>query len=236
MRLYLFDIDGTLVYAHRAGHTCLIQAMTALFGTAGTPDGYDWRGKTDPQIVVDLLRGALVPEPIIRARLDECFARYARCLEGVVDAGHPVDVYPGIRPLLEALSTRDDALVGLLTGNVEPGARLKLKPTGLLPFFRLGAYGSDDIDRRNLPAIARARAQALAGRPIPFSDILIIGDTPLDIDCARAAGAVAVAVATGQHSLEELSAHSPDLLFPDFSDTAAALRLLAGATVRRTAG
>lgn len=224
MRLFLFDIDGTLVYAHQAGHTCLIRAMEAVFGTAGTPDGYDWRGKTDPQIVVDLLRGAAVPEPVIRARLDDCFARYAEFLAGLIDGGHPVDVYPGVRPLVEALAARDDALVGLLTGNVEAGARLKLKPTGLLPYFRVAAYGSDDRDRRKLPAVARARAQALTGRNIPLSDLVIIGDTPLDIDCARAAGAVAVAVATGQHAVGELAAHAPDLLFPNFADTAAVLR------------
>jgi phosphoglycolate phosphatase-like HAD superfamily hydrolase len=226
MRLFLFDIDGTLVYAHRAGHTCMIRAMEEVFGTAGDQERYDWRGKTDPQIVCDLVRAAGVPERVIRERLGDCFAAYARCLEGLIDGGHRVDVYPGIPPLVQALAARQDALVGLLTGNVEPGARLKLKPTGLLPHFRVAAYGSDDIDRRKLPAIARARAQALIGRKIPFSRLVVIGDTPLDIDCARAVGAVAVAVATGQHSVEELAAHAPDLLFRDFSDTPAALQAL----------
>jgi len=228
MRLFLFDIDGTLVYAHRAGHTCLLQAMEAVFGTAGDWERYDWRGKTDPQIVCDLVRGAGVPEPTVRERLGDCFATYAACLEQLIDAGHPVEVFPGIRPLLEGLAARQDALVGLLTGNVEPGARLKLKPTSLFPYFKVAAYGSDDMDRRKLPAIARARAQALTGTEIPFSHLVVIGDTPLDIDCARAAGAVAVAVATGRHSVQELAAHAPDLLFPDFSDTPAALRAFAG--------
>lgn len=226
MRLILFDIDGTLLDANRAGHTCLVRAMQAIFGTAGAQERYDWRGKTDPQIVGDLLREAAVPEAVIRARLPDCFEAYARCLERLIDAGHPVNVCPGIRPLVERLATRDDALVGLLTGNVEAGARLKLKPTGLLPYFKVAAFGSDDTDRRRLPAIARERAQALTGRRIPFADLVIIGDTPLDIDCARAAGAVAVAVATGHHAVEELAAHAPDHLFPDLADTAAALAAL----------
>ncbi len=128
--------------------------------------------------------------------------------------------------VVRALRLRKDALVGLLTGNIERGARAKLKPTGLLPFFRVGAFGSDDADRRRLPAIARARAHTLVGREFPCDRVIIIGDTPLDVDCARACGAVAVAVATGQHRLDELSACTPDLLFPDFSDADAVLHAL----------
>ncbi len=226
MRLFLFDIDGTLVYAHKAGRTCLLRAMRDVFGTEGIADSYDWRGKTDPQIVRDLLRGAEFPEAVIQARLGECFAAYAAFLGEKIDRGHPVDVFPGIRQLLQALSAREDALLGILTGNVEAGARLKLKPTGLLPYFKVGAYGSDDSDRRKLPAVALAQAQALTGQPIPASRAVILGDTPLDIDCARAAGAKAVAVATGQHSVEELAAHAPDLLFESFAAVEDCLRAL----------
>jgi phosphoglycolate phosphatase-like HAD superfamily hydrolase len=226
MRLFLFDIDGTLIYAHKAGRTCLLRAMQEVFGTTGAEGQYDWRGKTDPQIVRDLLCGAGVAESVIEARLNACFATYADYLEAMIDNGHPVDVYPGVREVLAALSARADCLVGLLTGNVEAGARLKLKPTGLLPHFKVAAYGSDDSDRRKLPAIAKERAQALIGRPIPFSRLVVIGDTPLDIDCARAAGARAVAVATGHHPLEGLAAHSPDLLFKDFAAAQETLRAL----------
>jgi phosphoglycolate phosphatase-like HAD superfamily hydrolase len=120
--------------------------------------------------------------------------------------------------LVRRLSDRRDVLVGLLTGNVERGAVVKLRSSGLLPCFRIGAYGSDDADRRRLPAIARDRAAALTGRDFAFSDLVIIGDTPLDVDCARACGARAVAVATGQHSVDELAATRPDLLFASFAD------------------
>jgi phosphoglycolate phosphatase-like HAD superfamily hydrolase len=117
-------------------------------------------------------------------------------------------------------------MVGLLTGNIEAGARVKLEPTGLWPHFVVGAFGSDDADRRRLPAVARARARTLAGRDFGFEQVVIIGDTPLDVDCARACGAVAVAVATGQHGAAELEACAPDLLFGDFTDVEGALAAL----------
>jgi phosphoglycolate phosphatase-like HAD superfamily hydrolase len=226
MRLILFDIDGTLIYAHGVGHRSFVKAMQSVFGTAGPHDTYDWRGKTDPWIARDLMRLAGVPAEVLDARLAECFEQYICFLEALLADGHPVDVLPGIDHLVRALAAREDLLVGLLTGNVKPGAEAKLRSTGLLPFFRFGAYGSDAADRRRLPAIARERARALTGVEIPFADTLIIGDTPLDVDCARACGAVAVAVATGQHSLSELQAVEPDLAFQDFGDVEGSLRQL----------
>jgi phosphoglycolate phosphatase len=226
MRLILFDIDGTLIWARGAGHRALVEAMEAVFGTAGPHEAYDWRGKTDPLIVRDLMRLAGVSEDVIRERLGACFTRYVRRLEAILADGHPVDILPGVAALLPRLAACPDVVVGLLTGNVEGGARTKLHPTGLLPFFRIGAFGSDDWDRRRLPAIARERARVLTGHEIPFSATTIIGDTPLDVDCARACGARALGVATGQHSQDELAACSPDLLFADFSEVDAALQAL----------
>jgi phosphoglycolate phosphatase-like HAD superfamily hydrolase len=226
MRLILFDIDGTLIQAHGAGHRSLVRAMQDVFGTAGPHDEYDWRGKTDPQIVSDLLRQAGLPERTIVTGLAECFERYRRYLEETLANGHRVDVLPGVAGVLHTLSTRQGALVGLLTGNVEPGAVAKLRPTGLWPYFRVGAYGSDDADRRRLPAIARDRASAVTGGPIGFAEMVIVGDTPLDVDCARACGARAVAVATGQHTVAELAACDPDAVFADLADIEAVIRTL----------
>ncbi len=226
MRLFLFDIDGTLVTAHGAGRIALTQALQAVYGTAGSWETYDFRGKTDPQIVVDLLRAAGLPDALIRPRLEACFDAYVQNLEALIADGHPIQVMPGMPEVLRGLSSRTDAMVGLLTGNIERGARAKLRPTGLLRLFRVGAFGSDDVDRRRLPAIARVRARALVGHDFPFDHVSIIGDTPLDVDCARACGARAVAVATGQHPSEELATCAPDLLFPDFADVDAALLAL----------
>jgi len=227
MRLVLFDIDGTLIQAHGAGHRSLVRAMQDVFGTAGTHDAYDWRGKTDPLIVSELMRQAGVPGPLVESRLPECFDRYVRYLEETLADGHRVDVLPGVADVVRSLQVREGTLVGLLTGNVERGAVAKLRPTGLLPFFRVGAYGSDDADRRRLPAIARERARAAMGHQIPFSEMIIIGDTPLDIDCARACGARAIAVATGQHTEAELEVFHPDALFPSLADVGSVIRVLA---------
>ncbi|MFB3818626.1 MAG: HAD family hydrolase [Candidatus Methylomirabilales bacterium] len=227
MQLILFDIDGTLLTAHGAGRLALAEAMRATYGTAGDMDGYDLRGGTDPRIIRDLLTGAGIPAARIQERLQECFDTYVGILEGLLADGHPVELMAGVADVVRGLSRRPDALLGLLTGNIEAGAKAKLRPTGLLPFFRVGAYGSDHADRRRLPAIACERARALVGRAIAYDRVVVIGDTPRDVDCAQACGARAVAVATGHHSPAELECCRPDLLLPDFQDVEGILAALA---------
>jgi phosphoglycolate phosphatase len=218
VRLFLFDIDGTLINAGGAGRVALARALDGTYGTTGAIDHYDFRGKTDPRIVLDLLSDAGWADADIRARLDACFAAYLRELDALLAGDTRVRLLPGVADVVRALSGRDDAVVGLLTGNIEPGARVKLRSTGLWPYFRLGAFGSDDVDRRRLPAVARRRAWEGLGHDIPFERVTIIGDTPLDVDCARHCGAHAVAVATGRFSEAELAACRPDLLFADCAD------------------
>src|SRR5204863_1558969 len=118
-------------------------------------------------------------EARIRARLEACFAVYLRELDALVGDGARVRLLPGVTDVVRELSERPDVVVGLLTGNIEPGARVKLRPTGLWPFFRVGAFGSDHADRRCLPAIACRRAGERLGHEIPFERVTIIGDTPL---------------------------------------------------------
>jgi phosphoglycolate phosphatase len=226
VRLFLFDIDGTLVTARGAGRLAIGHALAATYGTAGALEAYDFRGKTDQRIVWDLMRGAGLDDARIAAGLSACFAAYVADLERLIGDGARVTIMPGVGELVRALAARGDAVVGLLTGNIEPGARVKLRPTGLWPLFRVGAFGSDDMDRRRLPAIACERAHRLTGRRFAFEEVTIIGDTPLDVDCARACGAVAVAVATGFHPAEDLKACAPDLFFADFADVPATLAAL----------
>ena len=230
MRLFLFDIDGTLVTAKGAGRTAVGRALTEVYGTTGPLEAFDFRGRTDPQIAFGLMRAAGLPDDTIRAGLDACFAAYVRELDTVIGDGSRVQIMPGIPEVLRLLSERDDALVGLLTGNIEPGARVKLRPTGLWPLFRVGAFGSDDAERRRLPAIACARARTLTGRDFPFERVTIIGDTPLDVDCARACGARAVAVATGFYPYEALEDCRPDLIFKDLADVAGVIERFLSAT------
>jgi phosphoglycolate phosphatase-like HAD superfamily hydrolase len=228
VRLFLFDVDGTLVTARGAGRAAFGRALLKTYGTTGPIEDYDFRGKTDQRIVWDLMRGAGLDDERVAAGVDASFAAYVAELEALIGDGTRVTIMPGVGELVRRLAGRDDALVGLLTGNIEPGARVKLRPTGLLDHFRVGAFGSDDMDRRRLPAIACERAHRLTGRRFAFEEVTIIGDTPLDVDCARACGAVAVAVATGFHPAEELRACAPDLFFTDFSDVAATLAALTG--------
>ena len=226
MRLFLFDIDGTLVTARGAGRTAFGRALLKTYETTGPIEDYDFRGRTDQRIVWDLMRAAAVDDARIAAGMPACFEAYVAELEALIGDGARVSVMPGVVPLVRALAGRHDAVVGLLTGNIEPGARVKLRPTGLLDLFRVGAFGSDDLDRRRLPAIACERAHRLTGRRFAFEEVTIIGDTPLDVDCARACGAVAVAVATGFHPAEELQACGPDHFFVDFSDVETTLTAL----------
>jgi phosphoglycolate phosphatase len=223
VKLVLFDVDGTLLTANGAGRRALDRALRDVYGTAGPIDAYDFRGGTDPQIIRDLLRQAGLGDEVIVADEMAVYRRYEALLEAEIGDGRGVTLYPGIRDLVETLAARDDVVVGLLTGNIEAGARIKLRPTGLWPHFRLGAYGSDDADRTRLPLVAANRAERLMGRAFRGPDTVIIGDTPRDIGCARAFGARAIAVATGWHSIEDLTVHRPDHVFADLSDRELAL-------------
>jgi phosphoglycolate phosphatase len=226
MRLVLFDIDGTILTARGAGRRALAAALKEVYGTAGDIERYDLRGRTDPRIVFDLMEGAGLARPAVHERLDDCFEAYARGLAAEVGDGSGVVTHPGIADLVRRLHGAPEALVGLLTGNIEAGARIKLEPTGLSPYFRLGAYGSDHIDRRQLPSLAVRRAQALTGKSFQPEAVVVIGDTPHDIECARHFGAIAVAVATGLYTRESLEAERPDFLFDDFSDVDSAFAKL----------
>jgi phosphoglycolate phosphatase-like HAD superfamily hydrolase len=186
-----------------------------------------YAGETQPQVVRDLAERLGMPDDEADGRVEECIARYVELLRGEIAAGE-VETLPGIRELVTALAADRRALVGLLTGNVVEGARLKLEPTGLLSLFKVGAYGSDSALRAELPAVAVARAEALSGRRYIGKDVVIIGDTPADVECGAALGVTAVAVATGRHSVDELAACAPDHVFSDFSDWRAAYDAIMG--------
>src|SRR5262245_21420518 len=200
MRLLLFDIDGTLLSARGAGRRAVKSALEEVYGTGGAIEHYDLGGKTDQRIVFDVMEAAGLDRERVRERLGDFFEVYARGLAEEIGEGHGVVMLPGVPSLVRRLAETTGVLLGLLTGNVEEGARIKLGPTGLWSHFPVGAFGSDDVDRRRLPSLAARRAHALAGYPFRPDEVVVIGDTPLDIDCARHFGGVAVAVATGRHT------------------------------------
>jgi phosphoglycolate phosphatase-like HAD superfamily hydrolase len=217
--LLLFDVDGTLISAKGAGKRAMRRALLEVYGHAGPIDTYDFHGKTDPQIVMALLSAAGVSPLIINQHCSTFFSRYVELLREEIGDGQQVRVFPGVRYLLDELVRVSTVTLGLLTGNIEEGARAKLAPTGLWELFCVGAFGSDDPDRNRLPAIAVKRAEALLENRFPPEHVVIIGDTPLDIQCARAHGTRAVAVATGRHTFAELATHRPDHLFSDLTQT-----------------
>ena len=228
MKLVLFDIDGTLITSRGAGRRAMRTALERVFGAAGGIDQYDLRGRTDTRIVHDVM-GALGWEPArVKERLDDFFEAYLGGLTSEIGDGRHVVTLPGVSAVVASLAQSPEALLGLVTGNIEQGARIKLLPTGLWPHFRVGAYGSDHMDRRRLPSLAARRAQALVGYPFAPTDVVVIGDTPHDIDCARAFGAVAVAVTTGQYTRAELLADRPDHLFDDLADVEKVLEAILG--------
>ncbi len=225
--LVLFDIDGTILWSDGAGRAAMQEALTHFFGTTGDPS-YRYDGKTDRQIVRELMRGAGHGDPHIDARMDELFDMYLHGLRRELATGERRTVLlPGVRELLDALEATDGVVLGLLTGNLEDGARAKLGAADLeFDRFRVCAFGSDHEHRPALPAVAQRRARDLLGLHIEGERIVVVGDTPADIDCGRAIGARAIAVATGRYGVDELRAHDPVAVFEDLTDTGAVVEAI----------
>ncbi|MCX7869053.1 MAG: haloacid dehalogenase-like hydrolase [Terrimicrobiaceae bacterium] len=222
-KLLLFDIDGTLMTSAGAGEGALTDAMLRRFGVKEDLEGISLAGATDAAIARSLLAKHGLPPTIenTTALLDSYLESLAARLPR-----HNGRLLPGILPLLEALRARPDCVLGLLTGNVEAGARLKLSHYGVWHFFEFGPFADDHHDRNELGRFARRRAEERAGAEFPPERIWVIGDTPRDVACGKAIGARTAAVATGIYPLEALAACQPDLLLPDLEDTAGVVRAL----------
>jgi phosphoglycolate phosphatase-like HAD superfamily hydrolase len=232
VKLVLFDIDGTLVWTDGAGRRAIHHALTEVFGSTGPAD-YRFDGKTDPQIVRDMMRVVGHADRHIDDRMEEVFTLYVERLREELRApGYRPRVMPGVFELLDALESHPDVVLGLLTGNLADGARAKLESVGIDPRrFRVGAYGSDHEQRRSLPEVAQRRLREELGMDITGTDCVIIGDTPADVTCGRGVGARAIGVATGRYSTDELRRHGPGAVFADLSDTAAVVaEILSGGT------
>jgi phosphoglycolate phosphatase len=225
-KLVLFDIDGTLVLTGAAGLRAMNKACADLVGHADALAGIPVAGRTDRIILSDVAERA--GRPLDAALLQELREKYvAHLREEIQLPGRGTKaVMPGVRPLLDALARRDDVFVGLLTGNFESGARIKLEYFDLWRYFRCGAFGDDSPDRNALVPFALERARGCGLPDIAPEHILVVGDTPHDVACARAVGAVPVAVATGTFTMEQLQATGAEIVIKDLSDTAAFLRLL----------
>ena len=226
MKLVCFDIDGTLIWSAGAGRRAIHRALLDVLGTAGPIETFRFDGRTDGEIIQRLSEAAGIGAD--EARVERVLDRYVELLdEELSRPGHVTRVYPGVRELLDALEARGDCVLGLLTGNVAEGARLKLRSASIAPErFRVGAFGSDSHVRADLPQIARGRAEALLARALAGSDVVIIGDTPADMACGEGIGARAIGVGTASYSAEALAACGAFAAFPDLSDTGAVLRAI----------
>jgi phosphoglycolate phosphatase len=226
MYIILFDIDGTLVLTGGAGMRAMNRACEDLVSGADPMAGVTFAGRTDWSILDDILRnhGHTLDEVL----LDELRGRYVTHLaEEIQLPGRGVkDVMPGIRELLEALRTRDDVGVGLLTGNFIEGARIKLEYFDLWKYFPWGAFGGDSANRNDLVPVALARAREHGIDGVTPAKVLVVGDTPNDVECALVAGATPIAVATGSYSIDQLRAVGAEIAFDDLSNTDAFLALL----------
>lgn len=223
-RLLLFDIDGTLVQGGPA-KVAFHEALITTFETTGPIEVHEFSGKTDPQIARELLRLAGLDDAAIDAGLPTLFERYVAGLGSRLPET-PVEVLPGVPDLVDALADQVDVALGLVTGNVEDGARLKLSGPRLDHRFEIGGYGSDSEHRNDLPGIALARARERWGVEFDPREVLVIGDTPRDVECGRAHGLRTIAVATGNYTAAELDAAGADVVVDDFSDLAQTRELL----------
>ena len=222
--LVLFDIDGTLLNTGGAGIAALHESFAEEFPeqAARMPE-LDLAGATDSGLVINIFRHAEIEHT--DGNRERYYVAYLRRLaENLTSFGG--QLLPGITDLLDALAMEPSVHFGLLTGNIERGAKMKVDHFDIGHHFEVGSYGDDHHDRDELGPIAIDRAEAHFGKNFAPDRTFVLGDTVKDIRCARAAGVAAIAVATGGVSHAELQSNAPDALFEDFADTVAVLRSL----------
>lgn len=215
MVVCLFDIDGTLLSSGGAGKHAMYAAMASAFDLENLDDGIPFAGRTDRAIGRDLL---------MRHGLEDSETNWRRFVRAYLEhlpqslASRPGRVLPGVASLLELLRGRGDVAIGLLTGNLSEGAKTKVRHYGIDHFFRFGGFGDRHLDRNDVAREALAEVIKHLPIPVQLERIWVIGDTPLDVRCARSIGAKILAVCTGLHSRADLATEQPDILLDDLSD------------------
>lgn len=228
-RLVLFDIDGTLVSSRGGiGRQAISRVISDLHGRPVEVTAEECAGRPDPQIVRNVLSRLGEPPTRIAGLLPVAMTRYLDALEATYSPEAGAYCHDGASDLLADLHGRPDVVLGLLTGNHERGARIKLAPFGLDRYFPFGAYGSDREERSELPAIAVARAFERTGIAFRGKDIVVVGDTVHDVRCGRHLGVTAVGVTTGPASRQELLAEGADFVADSLAPTPALLAALLG--------
>jgi phosphoglycolate phosphatase len=215
IRLVLFDIDGTLLHTGGVGIKAFARAFSSEFGIHEGTERMKFSGRTD----VSLAREVFTVNQIEASRenFERFFAAYVGWLREMIGDCHG-GACQGVLEFIQAVESQPEPpLIGLLTGNIKAGARIKLERFSLWEKFPFGAFADDDENRDKIAAVAQQRGSERFGRPLRGEEVLVIGDTPLDIRCGRAIGAKVLAVATGGALLEELVPHNPDWVVPDLT-------------------
>jgi phosphoglycolate phosphatase-like HAD superfamily hydrolase len=222
-KLILFDIDGTLIHTGGAGVRALDRSFRDLFGREKAFEGIVMAGKTDMQIMKEgLERNGFPP---LKENIDKMISGYLGFLKEEIDNPQR-EIKPGIKEMLDLLG-REGAVTGLLTGNLQEGAKIKLEPFGLLEYFIEGAYGSDHEDRDRLLPIAIEKV-AKKGYEFSPEDCVVVGDTPRDVRCAKVHGANCIAVATGPYTRDDLLDTDADIVLDSLADSGMYMDFLAG--------
>lgn len=215
VRLVLFDIDGTLIRTGGAGVRAFGRVAELLFGQPEAAERMTFHGRTDTSLVREFFRNHGLPDTPARVR--EFLDAYVFLLDHHLqhDAGHTL---PGVHELLRRLRALDEPpMIGLLTGNIRLGAEIKLRAHGLWEEFEMGGFADDHEQRNEIARAAHRRGSRMLGREVPGDEVVVIGDTPLDVECAHAIGARCLAVATGGFKADELAKHGPRWTVPDLS-------------------
>ncbi len=212
--LLLFDIDGTILTTFGQAKRAFEFALMEIFGTKGPIDSFSWSGKLDSMIVYELMEGAGIKREEIEKNLKKTLKLYEKTLKKIIE---PERVYlkEGVVKVIKDASKDKNILLGLCTGNTPIGAKIKLSSVGLWKYFPIGSFGTEGRRREELPPIALRKAQRWVGMKIKKEKVFVIGDSPSDIESAKANCFFSISVASGFHKREELEKYKPDLLLDD---------------------
>lgn len=225
-RLVLFDIDETMISSDGAGRRAIGKALSDMFGTDMKKISVSMSGKTDPQILTEILKATDMTDAQIEANIDSILEIYISLLQDEIDKSLSYIIHTGVLELLDALENGDNFFLGLLTGNIEIGARMKLERFNLNKYFPIGAYGSDSANRMDLPEIATGRGKHHFSIDFKPEEVTIIGDSIYDVMCAKGFGAKSLAVNTGVTDKQSLLKEEPDFFFDDLSHTEAIIKAI----------
>lgn len=225
-RLVLFDIDETMITSDGAGRRAISKVLKDRYDIDPATIKLSMSGKTDPQILTEIMTEAGIEKKEIESSIPSMIEEYLIHLETEIRETKNYIVHDGVEEILAALATMDNAFLGLLTGNVERGARMKLERFKLNHHFPLGAYGSDSASRLDLPHVAKQRADEHFKTTFEPREIVVIGDSIFDVLCAKHYGAVSLAVNSGRTTREDLEAQNPDHLFPTLADTQSIIKAI----------